>query len=89
MSRPYKKAHVYLSVALNYKLYNISSYCVCGPDLVILGVGYHHAGVDLSDRKIIEEAFTRGDLPVLCENLSLSQFYPVLQTDMRLYEYAT
>uniref|UniRef100_A0A3P9B8S9 DNA 3'-5' helicase n=1 Tax=Maylandia zebra TaxID=106582 RepID=A0A3P9B8S9_9CICH len=27
--------------------------------------GYHHAGVDLSDRKLIEEAFTMGDLPVL------------------------
>uniref|UniRef100_A0A3Q3IGD2 DNA 3'-5' helicase n=1 Tax=Monopterus albus TaxID=43700 RepID=A0A3Q3IGD2_MONAL len=34
-------------------------------DLVMLGVGYHHAGVDLSDRKLIEEAFTLGDLPVL------------------------
>lgn len=33
----------------------------------MLGVGYHHAGVDLSDRKLIEEAFTTGDLPVLCE----------------------
>ena len=51
---------------------------VCGPDLVMLGVGYHHAGVDVSDRKLIEAAFTQGDLPVLCETLSLIQFYPVL-----------
>lgn len=40
------------------------------PELVMLGVGYHHAGVDLSDRKLIEKAFTQADLPVLCESLS-------------------
>lgn len=39
-----------------------------GADLVMLGVGYHHAGVDLSDRKLIEKAFTQADLPVLCES---------------------
>lgn len=43
----------------------------------MLGVGYHHAGVDLSDRKLIEKAFTLTDLPVLCETLSLIQFYIV------------
>nr|XP_004570604.2 probable ATP-dependent DNA helicase HFM1 isoform X1 [Maylandia zebra] len=41
-------------------------------DLVALGVGYHHAGVDLSDRKLIEEAFTMGDLPVLFTTRTLS-----------------
>uniref|UniRef100_A0A3Q3LJI7 DNA 3'-5' helicase n=1 Tax=Labrus bergylta TaxID=56723 RepID=A0A3Q3LJI7_9LABR len=30
-----------------------------------LRVGFHHAGVDVSDRKLIEKAFTLGDLPVL------------------------
>ncbi|XP_019357136.1 PREDICTED: probable ATP-dependent DNA helicase HFM1 isoform X2 [Gavialis gangeticus] len=35
-------------------------------DLLIYGVAYHHAGMELSDRKIIEGAFTVGDLPVLC-----------------------
>ncbi|KAM9129912.1 putative ATP-dependent DNA helicase HFM1 [Pangshura tecta] len=35
-------------------------------DLLMCGVAYHHAGMELSDRKIIEGAFTRGDLPVLC-----------------------
>lgn len=35
----------------------------------MLGVGYHHAGVDMSDRKLVEQAFTQGDLPVLCEIL--------------------
>ncbi|GCB70464.1 hypothetical protein scyTo_0001292 [Scyliorhinus torazame] len=34
-------------------------------DLLIYGVGYHHAGMDLSDRKAIEAAFTAGDVPVL------------------------
>lgn len=39
------------------------------PDLLMLGVGYHHAGLDLSDRKLIEKAFMLADLPVLCEIL--------------------
>lgn len=43
-----------------------------GPELVMLGVGYHHAGVDLSDRKLIEMAFTQADLPVLCESLGIT-----------------
>ncbi|XP_062285176.1 probable ATP-dependent DNA helicase HFM1 [Scomber scombrus] len=41
-------------------------------DLVMLGVGFHHAGVDLSDRKLIEEAFTLGDLPVLFTTRTLA-----------------
>ncbi|XP_028283310.1 probable ATP-dependent DNA helicase HFM1 [Parambassis ranga] len=41
-------------------------------DLVMLGVGYHHAGVDLSDRKLIEEAFTQADLPVLFTTRTLA-----------------
>ena len=36
-------------------------------DLVVYGVGFHHAGMDISDRKAIETMFTCGDLPVLCE----------------------
>ncbi len=31
------------------------------------GVGYHHAGMDVADRKTIETMFTAGDLPVLCK----------------------
>ncbi|CAL8311544.1 unnamed protein product [Gadus morhua 'NCC'] len=41
-------------------------------DLMMLGVGYHHAGVDVSDRKMVEEAFTRGDLPVLFTTSTLA-----------------
>ncbi len=33
------------------------------------GVGYHHAGMDMADRKNIESMFVRGELPVLCESL--------------------
>lgn len=66
------------------RLRNIIWCCVCGLDLVVLGVGYHHAGVDLSDRKLIEEAFTQGDLPVLCETVSLVQFYPVVHHYMTI-----
>lgn len=36
-------------------------------DLLTYGVAYHHAGMEISDRKIIEGAFTVGDLPVLCK----------------------
>ena len=32
------------------------------------GVGYHHAGMDMADRKNIESMFVRGELPVLCES---------------------
>ncbi|KAG7265796.1 hypothetical protein CRUP_000767 [Coryphaenoides rupestris] len=41
-------------------------------DLLMLGVGYHHAGVDMSDRKMVEEAFTLGDLPVLFTTSTLA-----------------
>uniref|UniRef100_A0A674N2S1 Probable ATP-dependent DNA helicase HFM1 n=1 Tax=Takifugu rubripes TaxID=31033 RepID=A0A674N2S1_TAKRU len=41
-------------------------------ELVMLGVGYHHAGVDLSDRKLIEMAFTQADLPVLFTTRTLA-----------------
>ncbi|KAL1280229.1 hypothetical protein QQF64_014829 [Cirrhinus molitorella] len=41
-------------------------------DLFICGIGYHHAGMDVSDRKIIEEAFTVGDLPVLFTTSTLA-----------------
>lgn len=36
-------------------------------DILIHGVAYHHAGMELSDRKVVEGAFTVGDLPVLCK----------------------
>uniref|UniRef100_UPI00398EC65E probable ATP-dependent DNA helicase HFM1 isoform X3 n=1 Tax=Pristiophorus japonicus TaxID=55135 RepID=UPI00398EC65E len=41
-------------------------------DLLIYGVGYHHAGMDLSDRKATEAAFTVGDLPVLFTTSTLA-----------------
>ncbi|XP_075471666.1 putative ATP-dependent DNA helicase HFM1 isoform X2 [Ascaphus truei] len=41
-------------------------------DLLIYGVGYHHAGVDMSDRKVIEATFTMGDLPVLFTTSTLA-----------------
>ncbi|KAJ0012169.1 hypothetical protein NQD34_013144, partial [Periophthalmus magnuspinnatus] len=41
-------------------------------DMMVLGVGYHHAGVDLSDRKLIEMAFIEGDLPVLFTTRTLA-----------------
>ncbi|XP_053326283.1 probable ATP-dependent DNA helicase HFM1 [Spea bombifrons] len=41
-------------------------------DLMLYGIGYHHAGVDVSDRKIIEAAFREGDLPVLFTTSTLA-----------------
>ncbi|KAG8014030.1 putative ATP-dependent DNA helicase HFM1, partial [Nibea albiflora] len=41
-------------------------------DLVMLGVGYHHAGLDTSDRRLIERAFTLADLPVLFTTRTLA-----------------
>nr|XP_006818661.1 PREDICTED: probable ATP-dependent DNA helicase HFM1-like [Saccoglossus kowalevskii] len=41
-------------------------------DLVVCGVGYHHAGLDISDRKTIESMFTKGDLPVLLATSTLA-----------------
>ena len=36
-------------------------------ELIVYGVGYHHAGMSSNDRKLIETMFTNGELPVLCE----------------------
>ncbi|XP_007439573.2 probable ATP-dependent DNA helicase HFM1, partial [Python bivittatus] len=41
-------------------------------DLLICGVAYHHAGVEVSDRKIIEAAFNMGDIPVLFTTSTLA-----------------
>ncbi|NXP47631.1 HFM1 helicase, partial [Heliornis fulica] len=41
-------------------------------DLLMYGVAYHHAGMEMSDRKIIEGAFTLGDLPVLFTTSTLA-----------------
>ena len=42
--------------------------CFFIADLVMKGIGYHHAGMDLQDRKYMEELFAAGDLPVLGNN---------------------
>ncbi|XP_009952005.1 PREDICTED: probable ATP-dependent DNA helicase HFM1, partial [Leptosomus discolor] len=41
-------------------------------DLLMYGVAYHHAGMEVSDRRIIEGAFTVGDLPVLFTTSTLA-----------------
>ncbi|KAM9280685.1 LOW QUALITY PROTEIN: putative ATP-dependent DNA helicase HFM1 [Cariama cristata] len=42
-------------------------------DLLMCGVAYHHAGMEISDRRrIIEGAFTAGDLPVLFTTSTLA-----------------
>ncbi|XP_032342961.1 probable ATP-dependent DNA helicase HFM1 isoform X2 [Camelus ferus] len=41
-------------------------------DTLIYGVAYHHAGMELSDRKVIEGAFAVGDLPVLFTTSTLA-----------------
>lgn len=51
---------------------------------MICGVAYHHAGMEVSDRKTIETAFNTGDIPVLCEykNLTITAIITML---MRLF----
>ncbi|KAJ6655838.1 hypothetical protein lerEdw1_004703 [Lerista edwardsae] len=41
-------------------------------DLLICGVAYHHAGMEVSDRKTIETAFNTGDIPVLFTTSTLA-----------------
>ncbi|XP_056599610.1 probable ATP-dependent DNA helicase HFM1 isoform X2 [Triplophysa dalaica] len=41
-------------------------------DLILCGIGYHHAGMGVSDRKVVEDAFTVGDLPVLFTTSTLA-----------------
>ncbi|XP_058516874.1 probable ATP-dependent DNA helicase HFM1 isoform X2 [Ochotona princeps] len=41
-------------------------------DMLMHGVAYHHAGMELSDRKVVEEVFTTGDLPVLFTTSTLA-----------------
>ncbi|ELW72636.1 putative ATP-dependent DNA helicase HFM1 [Tupaia chinensis] len=41
-------------------------------DILTHGVAYHHAGMELSDRKVVEGAFTVGDLPVLFTTSTLA-----------------
>ena len=48
-------------------LVSLSSLPLISAELIVFGVGFHHAGVEASDRKTVEALFTAGDLPVLCE----------------------
>ncbi|KAK3095140.1 hypothetical protein FSP39_010742 [Pinctada imbricata] len=41
-------------------------------DLVMKGVGYHHAGLDIHDRKIMEDLFSEGNLSVLVATSTLA-----------------
>ncbi|XP_057356393.1 probable ATP-dependent DNA helicase HFM1 isoform X2 [Manis pentadactyla] len=41
-------------------------------DILIHGVAYHHAGMELSDRKVVEGTFAVGDLPVLFTTSTLA-----------------
>lgn len=36
------------------------------------GIGYHHAGLELDDRRLVEKAFTSGKLRVLCATSTLA-----------------
>ena len=51
--------------SMHVRMLLISPQPLCS-DLVLYGVGYHHAGMDVSDRKAVETLFTGGELPVLC-----------------------
>jgi ATP-dependent DNA helicase HFM1/MER3 len=40
--------------------------------MVKKGVGYHHAGLDLKDRALIEQLFLNGQLLALCSTGTLA-----------------
>lgn len=49
---------------------------VSDPNLAQLmrtGIGYHNAGAEYKDRRVVEEAFLSGHLSVLCSTSTLSQ----------------
>ena len=43
----------------------------CVSECVLNGAGYHHAGVEVSDREAIEQLFTSCQLPVLISTSTL------------------
>ncbi|NXD78239.1 HFM1 helicase, partial [Halcyon senegalensis] len=54
------------------KLSQVMTIIISLSDLLMYGVAYHHAGMEISDRKVIEGAFTVGDLPVLFTTSTLA-----------------
>nr|XP_040571312.1 LOW QUALITY PROTEIN: probable ATP-dependent DNA helicase HFM1 [Lepeophtheirus salmonis] len=42
-------------------------------DLLQRGIGYHHAGLELQDRRVIEQMFLQGDLSILVCTTTLAQ----------------
>lgn len=47
---------------------------------MICGIGYHHAGLDPTDRRNIEAMFIKGDIPVLCKYNSVLPLFTSLPT---------
>ena len=52
-------------------------YCTCDyayitVELLVYGVGFHHAGVETGDRKAVESLFVSGELPVLCKETMIA-----------------
>ena len=43
-------------------------------ELIVQGVGFHHAGLDNDDRQSVQDLFLNGHLPVLCKFNTLSMF---------------
>ncbi|XP_065830814.1 probable ATP-dependent DNA helicase HFM1 isoform X2 [Oscarella lobularis] len=41
-------------------------------EMIWKGVGYHHAGLEQADRKLVEDLFARGELPVLVATSTLA-----------------
>lgn len=59
-------------------------------ELLVYGVGFHHAGMDISDRKTVEAMFTAGDLPVLCKTtaIPLLEFSSICEDDVFLFSWS-
>ena len=51
--------------------------------MYLSGVAYHHAGMDFSDRKLVETTFGHGDLPVLSECSPTQGYMPLVKSEVK------
>lgn len=56
-------------------MYQLHLICLRLRELLSTGVGYHHAGLEANDRRIVEDLFVSGKLLVLSKIQSLIEDY--------------
>lgn len=63
------------SAAQAHALARASSSAIDGSlsEMLRCGVGFHHAGLDVQDKRLVETMFAAGELPILCSTSGLAQ----------------